>query len=189
MLRVLSIMTDSEIREVIEAGDIGLVPMAELSLQPASYDLRLGDKVLVTKTQDIEKLRKRIEDDQARETDVAKEGSVSIPARAFALVVTREKVRMSPQHAGHLGLRSYYARKGVLLLAGLQVDPGFEGYLVLGLANLSPCSIQIDYEDEIATLEFHRLSRPSRRRVRRDVRGSADSAGHPKAGCRLPAHD
>jgi dCTP deaminase len=154
-------MTDVEVREAIEAGDIGLEPMAEESLQPASYDLRLGDKALVTRSQDIEKLRKRIEDKQASETSVVKDGTVSIPAGAFALVVTREKVRLSTSYAGHLGLRSYYARKGLLLLAGLQVDPGFEGYLVLGLANLSPRAVQIDYEDEIATLEFHRLSRPA----------------------------
>jgi dCTP deaminase len=154
-------MTDSEIREALEAGDIGLEPMSERSLQPASYDLRLGNRALITKTQDIEKLKRRLEDEQANEIDVAKEGSIAVPAGAFALIVTREKVRLSNQYAGHLGLRSYYARKGLLLLAGLQVDPGFEGYLVLGLANLSPRSVHIDHEDDIATLEFHRLSRPA----------------------------
>jgi dCTP deaminase len=173
-------MTDTEIREAMEAGNVGLEPMAEGSLQPASYDLRLGNKALVTKTQDIEKLRKRIEDEKASETDVAKEGSVSIPAGAFALVVTREKVRLSTSYAGHLGLRSYYARKGLLLLAGLQVDPGFEGYLVLGLANLSPRSVQIDYEDEIATLEFHKLSRPASEKYAGMYAGQQEDPGIPK---------
>jgi len=49
----------------------------------------------------------------------------------------------------------------LLLLAGLQVDPGFDGYLVLGLANLSPRSVYLGFEESIATLEIHRLSRPA----------------------------
>jgi len=152
-------MTDTEIREAIDAGDIELAPIGETCIQPASYDLRLGDKAIVTKTQDIEELRERLKDNQgAAEINVSKEGSISVPAGAFALVVTRERIRLSAQYAGHLGLRSYFARKGLLLLAGLQVDPGFEGHLVLGLANLSPRTVHLSYEDKIATLELHRLN-------------------------------
>ena len=84
-----------------------------------------------------------------------------LAAGGFALVVTRERVKLSQQFAGHIGLRSYFARKGLLLLAGLQVDPGFDGYLVLGLANLSPRSVYLGFEESIATLEIHRLSRPA----------------------------
>lgn len=153
-------MTDTEIREALAAGDIELDPLSEESLQPASYDLRLGDKAIITRSLDIEKVKEKIEDEQAPETDVEAEGSISIPAGAFALIVTKERVRLSPQHAGHIGLRSYFARKGLLLLAGLQVDPGFDGHLVLGLANLSPRSVYLHHEEAIATLEIHRLSHP-----------------------------
>jgi hypothetical protein len=47
------------------------------------------------------------------------------------------------------------------LLSGLQVDPGFDGYLVLGLANLSPRAVHISHEESIATLEIQRLARPA----------------------------
>jgi len=30
-------------------------------------------------------------------------------------------------------MKSYYVRKGIVLLAGLQIDPGWDGYLVLGV--------------------------------------------------------
>ena len=66
---------------------------------------------------------------------------------------------LSAEYAGHLGLRSSFARKGLLLLAGLQVDPGFDGHLVLGLANLSPRAVHLSYEEPIATLELHHLTR------------------------------
>jgi dCTP deaminase len=159
--RVVTLMTDTEIRGAIDAGEIVLEPLADEQLQPASYDLRLGDRAIITKSLDVEKVRHVIEEASVPEIDVAKEGSVTIPAGSFALIVTKERVRLSPQHAGHLGLRSYFARKGLLLLAGLQVDPGFDGYLVLGLANLSPRSVHLDHEEPIATLELHRLSRPA----------------------------
>jgi dCTP deaminase len=152
-------MTDTEIREALNAGEVELEPLHDASLQPASYDLRLGDKAIITRRLEVDRLRERIEDDEpVPEIDVAKEGSISMPAGSFALIVTKERVRLSRRHAGHIGLRSYFARKGLLLLAGLQVDPGFEGHLVLGLANLSPRSVHIPYEEPIATLELHRLS-------------------------------
>ncbi len=153
-------MTDIEIREAIKAGEIELDPLDEASLQPASYDLRVGNKAIITRRVDVDKLRDRIKDDEpVPEIDVSKTGSITIPAGSFALVVTRERVNLSSHFAGHLGLRSYFGRKGLLLLAGLQVDPGFNGYLVLGLANVSPRSIVLSYEDPIATLELLRLSR------------------------------
>jgi len=155
-------MTDTEIREALKSREIEIEPLSEESLQPASYDLRLGDRAILSKRIEIETLRHRIEREEAvPEIDLAKELSIAVPAGGFALVVTKERLHLSPQHAGHIGLRSYFARKGLLLLSGLQVDPGFEGHLVLGLANLSPRSVRLDYEDPIATLEIHRLSQPA----------------------------
>jgi dCTP deaminase len=155
-------MTDTEIREALSSGEITLEPLSEINLQPASYDLRMGDRAIVTKRLDVEKLRERLtEDDAVPEIDVEAERGFSLPAGSFGLVVTKEQVRLSVQHAGHIGLRSYFARKGLLLLAGLQVDPGFEGHLVLGLANLSPRSVYIPHEEAIATLEIHKLARPA----------------------------
>lgn len=177
----VTVLTDTELREAIEAGDIELSPLGEESVQPASYDLRLGEKAIVTKALEIEKLRERVEDDtEAVETNVADAGSISVPAGAFALLVTKERVRFSAQHAGHLGLRSYLARKGVQLLAGLQVDPGFEGYLVLGLANLSPRSVHISYEEPVATLEIQRLNRPAAKPYSGQYAGAQTSATIPR---------
>jgi dCTP deaminase len=155
----MTLMTDTEIRDAITSGAIAIGPLGDEQLQPASYDLRLGDRAIVTKSVDIEKLRERIESESVPEIDVARKESLTIPAGAFALVVTKERVTLSAEYAGHLGLRSYFARKGLLLLAGLQVDPGFDGYLVLGLANPSPRVVHLSYEEPIATLELHHLTR------------------------------
>ena len=42
-----------------------------------------------------------------------------------------------------IGMRSALARMGLILLHGMQIDPGFEGHLRFGLYNWeSPCSSQ-----------------------------------------------
>ncbi|HVL38066.1 MAG TPA: dCTP deaminase, partial [Fimbriimonadaceae bacterium] len=154
----VTLLTDTEIRQALASSAIEIDPLSEENLQPASYDLRMGNRAIVTRQVDVEQIRDRLQNQAVPEIDVAEAGSLSLPAGSFALVVTRERVRLSGEFAGHLGLRSYFARKGLLLLAGLQVDPGFEGFLVLGMANLSPRSIYIAYEEAIATLEIHRLA-------------------------------
>lgn len=156
-------MTDTEIREALDSEAIEIEPLFDENLQPASYDLRMGDRAIVTKRLDVERLRERLADDEdaVPEINVEAERGFTLPAGSFALVVTKERVRLSQQYAGHLGLRSYFARKGLLLLAGLQVDPGFNGHLVLGLANLSPRSVYVPHEESIATLEIHKMARPA----------------------------
>lgn len=59
------------------------------------------------------------------------------------------------------GLRSKYARKGVIATTGPQIDPGFRGRLILGLTNLTPRPISIPYKDDFITVEFHRLETPT----------------------------
>jgi hypothetical protein len=82
-------MTDTEIREALAAREIEINPLSEESVQPASYDLRLGDRAIVSKRVDIEGLRQRIEQDEVvPEIHVNEEGSVSVPAGSFALIVT-----------------------------------------------------------------------------------------------------
>ena len=158
----MALLTDAEIREAVQSGEISIDPFDEItSLQPASYDLRVGDTAIVAKSVTLDQLEKTVKDEVAPEIDLRERRTVSVPAGGFALITSLEKVRLSSLYAAHIGIRSYYTRKGLALLSGLQIDPGFEGYLVLGLANLSPRSIGIDYQDPLCTIEIHRLTRPA----------------------------
>lgn len=139
-------MTDSEIRAARDAGDLVIEDFYEPSLQPSSYDARVGDRALLGGTE--------------AEIDVARKGSVTIHPGEFILIVTRERFKLATTVAGHLGIRSYYSRKGLVVLAGLQIDPGFEGHLVIGGYNASPRRLTLDYEAPFLTIEFHRLTRP-----------------------------
>jgi dCTP deaminase len=155
------LLSDVEIRDAMKKGEIVIENFDAESLQPASYDLRLGKRGIVTKSISLQELKEKLSKEEVKETDIEKEQSITIPAGSFALVTSLESLKFSTLYAGHLGAKSYYTRKGLALLSGLQVDPGFEGVLVLGFANLSPRTIVIEHEDPICTLEIHKLSKPA----------------------------
>jgi len=143
----LMLLSDVEIRQAIKEKRIGIEPFHEPSLQPASYDLRVGKRMLVSGV--------------VEEIDMERKRSVVLKAGQFALLTSFERIRLSDDVAAHIGMKSYYVRKGIVLLAGLQIDPGWDGYLVLGIYNASPRSITMDYQSPICTVDFYGLAVPA----------------------------
>lgn len=141
------ILVDEEIEKAVSTGQIELSDFSKECLQPASYDLRLGEEVYLLSA--------------GRIIDMQMEGPLEIQPGDFALVMTHEKLRLPTNMVGRFGLRSFYARKGLLATAGPQVDPGFEGKLVIGVVNFSSESVRIPYLEPFCTLELERLSKHS----------------------------
>lgn len=139
-------LTDAEIRDAVKTGLLEIDPIADDCLQPASYDLRVGAEAFVSGTD--------------QKIDVANRGLVIIDPGEFAVLVTRERVRCGPQIAGQLGLESKYARQGLTLLSGPQVDPGFDGVLIVRVTNLAPRRITLAYEAPFLTCQFFKLAAP-----------------------------
>lgn len=142
------LLSDGEIKEML-GKEIVIEGFDEESLQPSSYDMRIGKRALVSHAE--------------TEIDVEKNRSVAIRPGEFALLTTYEKVKLASNVAGHIGVKSYYTRKGLVLLAGLQIDPGFEGHLVLGIYNVAPRQLVLDYLSPFCTVEFHKLAKPVER--------------------------
>ena len=164
----MSLLSDREVRSALDGQSIKLDPFNEDGLKAASYDIRLGKKAIITKSLSLDELRDRIEKEIVPELDVERERSITIPGGAFALVTTLERIATDGSHVGHIGMKTYYVRKGLTLLSGLQIDPWWDGVLVLGLANVSPQMITLEYQDDLCTIEFHRLSQPAEKRVPSD---------------------
>jgi len=142
------ILSNQDIRTACEAGSsIAIEPFAEELLQPASYDLRVGHQAASSS--------------EKRVFDLAKEGFIEIKPGDFVVVLTHEKLKLDVQHTARFGLTSSHARKGLIATVGPQVDPGFQGRLVVGLTNLSSKPIALPYKDKFLTIEFHRLEQPS----------------------------
>lgn len=137
------ILVDEQIKEAVNNGEIELSDFSEKCLQPASYDLRVGEEGFTLSA--------------GRVISIQNEGVLEIQPGDFVLVMTHEKLRLPTNIVGRFGLRSAYARMGLLATAGPQVDPGFEGKLVIGLVNFSSQSIKLRYLTPFCSLELQRL--------------------------------
>lgn len=139
-------MSDEEIRAAIAAREIVLEPFDPARVEPASYDIRVGTWAFSSSLK--EKL------------NLSQKGVVIIEPGEFAVLESRERVELDRRTAGQLGLRSEYAQRGLLMLSGPQIDPGFSGILVVRMVNLAPNPIALPYEAPFLTTQFFRLSRP-----------------------------
>lgn len=141
------ILTDRQIAEAIAAGDIEITPFEPNQVQSASIDLRVGEEGATTKTKKLVNIREH--------------GFLLLEPGDFGVISIFEELQLGPQHVGRIGLRSKYARKGLIATTGPQIDPGYHGRLTLGVTNLTPQTVSIPYKDDILTLEIHRLEEPA----------------------------
>ncbi len=141
------ILTNKQIEESYRKGDILINPFEENQIQAASYDFRVGEKGATTSTKKM--------------VNIKETGYLALQPGDFGVVVVFEEMRLSPQYAARFGLRSKYARKGLVATTGPQIDPGYHGRLILGVTNLTPRPISLPYKDDLVSVEFHRLEEPS----------------------------
>lgn len=139
-------MTDHEIRLAVANREIILEPFDDARIEPASYDARVGTWAFASS------LREKL--------DISKRGMLVVEAGEFAVLECRERIDLDNRTAAQLGLRSEYARRGLLMLSGPQIDPGFSGIIVVRVINLSPRPIALSYEAPFLTLQFFRLRTP-----------------------------
>lgn len=142
------LMRDTEIQAAVSDGKLSITPFEPGKLQGASYDLSLGGEALVSHS------------DEKIVLEPQSSTLLHLEPAAFALVLTKELIKFPMDIVGVIGMRSSLARKGLVLLAGMQIDPGFEGHLRFGLYNASPRRITLDYDYELCMIEFHQLSGP-----------------------------
>lgn len=141
------ILTDRQLRDACQQEDIAISPFDDHQIQPASYDLRVGESGITTSSKKL--------------TNIKETGYLLIQPGDFAIINVLEEIKLNAQHTGRFGLRSKYARKGLLATTGPQVDPGYHGRLIIGLTNLSPTPISLPYKDDFVSIEFHRLEEPA----------------------------
>lgn len=114
----------------------------------ASYDFRVGEKVIVA----------RPEADQHKIEFVKDQQQISIkPGNAYT-IYSRERVSLPPNIQGRLSLKFRLASKKLFYSGGL-IDPGYEGYLFFTIFNLSSSEYTFKYEDPIASGEFKRIEK------------------------------
>lgn len=141
------ILNHQQIMEACQSGKLSIKPFDEGQAEAATYDLRVGEQGATTSTKKIVNIRQA--------------GYLLLQPGDFAVVTVLEEIRLDASHAARFGLRSKYARKGLIATTGPQIDPGYHGHLILGLTNLTPKPISLPYKDDFISVEFHRLEAPT----------------------------
>lgn len=113
------IVQDWKIREWAEGG--GIKPYVVEHVNPASIDLRLGERVILLGEGD----------DNDAAIDLAAGGSLIIQPGMAILATTMEYIRLPADMAAAVYLKSSRAREGLDHALAGWVDPGFEGELTL----------------------------------------------------------
>ena len=148
------ILPDWKIRK-----EILIDPFSEESLQPAGYDLRVGDEAYMG----------------GKILDIKEEGKLVIPPKTHALVLTLERIKLPDDVMGDMKLRSSLAREG-LLGSFAWVDPGWDGKLTLALFNASDKPIVLSHGERFVQIAFVRLEAPARHPYRGKYQGSSSIA-------------
>jgi len=157
------LLSDKHIKEAIRAKEIVIDPYDESFVQPASIDLRLGNKLRVFRStkipyvdvmQEIPDLTELVEIDEVN--------PFYLHPSEFALGVILERVRLPSNLAGRLDGKSSLGRLGLMVhsTAGW-VDPGWNGHLTLELSNVSQLPISLYYAMKISQLSFLQLTSPA----------------------------
>lgn len=137
------ILNAQQISETYKKGDIIIDPFDEGQVQAATYDLRVGAQGATTSSKKI--------------VNIKESGYILIQPGDFGVVTVLEEIKLGPQYVGRIGLRSKYARKGLIATTGPQIDPGYYGRIIVGVTNLTPKPISLPYKDDFLSIEIHRL--------------------------------
>lgn len=129
-------LTGNEIRIQIESGGIVIYPYDEKCIGPNSYDVRLGDQLMVYREAVLDARR----ENRTRVIDIPEEGLVLLPGKLY-LGKTVEWTS-SPGYVPMYEGRSSLGRLGISshITAGFG-DIGFEGNWTLELSVVQPVRI------------------------------------------------
>lgn len=141
------ILVDFQIKEAIQSGEIIMENFSEHCLQPASYDMRIGEEGFTSDSKQV--------------TNIKEKGMLLLKRGDFGVVSTYESIELPPNFTARIGMRSFFSRRGLVATTGPQIDPGYRGKLFIGLINLSPSDIALTFRQEFCTIEIHKLAEPA----------------------------
>ena len=157
------VLSDRTIKERIKEGRILVEPLAPGSIQPASVDVHLDDKILVFRNSRRPYIDIREDMSDLTETVPLAEGRPFIlhPGE-FVLGSTLERLCLADDLVARLEGKSSLGRIGLLIhsTAGY-VDPGWRGHLTLELSNVATLPITLYYKMKIGQLSFSQLTTPA----------------------------
>ncbi len=138
-----SVLVNHQIVAAVRDGVIGIDPFTKDNVQRASVDLTLDDFIITT---------------AGRRVDISEGQSFPLRSGETVNVKTREWVEFPLDYIGRVGAMTEVAKYGIIMSHGLQVDPGFKGYLQFCLFNAGGSTFLLRSKEPIISLEIIPLS-------------------------------
>ncbi len=167
------ILSDSTIRALIASGELGVSPLGEAQIQPASVDIRLGSSFSVIEGGSSPILKM---DAPTRYRNIDADTFLLLPAQ-FVLVTTMEYFRLPDNITAFVEGRSSVGRLGLFIQNAGWVDPGFEGEITLELYNASNSAIELCAGRRIGQLVFAKLDTNAKTPYRGKYQGQRGATG------------
>ncbi|MES3160199.1 MAG: dCTP deaminase [Halorubrum sp.] len=163
------ILSDADILDRLAAGDLVIDPLADVDqqVQPASVDLRLGERFLEFQRTNIPCIHPTEADEVGEyvtETTVPKGDEFILHPGDFVLGTTVERVEIPEDLVAHVEGRSSLGRLAIVVhaTAGL-CDPGYRGQITLELSNLGTAPVALSPGMRVSQLTFTTLTSPADR--------------------------
>ena len=158
---------------MVESGELGIGPLTEHSIQPASVDCRLGTDFLLVDDTNMHVISMG---EQIQYRRIEGE-SIILPAHSFLLATTMEYVKLPHDITAFVEGRSSIGRMGLFIQNAGWVDPGFEGQITLELYNANSLPIRLEAGRRICQLVFCKMDRAALAPYRGKYQGQRKSTG------------
>lgn len=158
------LLSDGGIRAALDAGHIGVSPSTlHLSVQPASVDVRLGDRLIVF-TEEVQEIDPERHQPKLTQEKRIHEQGFSIMPGEFLLGTTMEVITLDDRHAAMLNGKSSLGRLGLEVHStAAWLDPGFVGAVTLEIKNVNSKPIRLRSGMWIGQFVFFHLDQPALR--------------------------
>lgn len=147
------IISDTSLRQFIADGTIGVEPLEDYQIQPASVDLRLGNHFLVIDEQATEIISM---DNPIHYREINRDEIIIAP-KSFVLATTMEYLKLPHDMTAFVEGRSSIGRMGLFIQNAGWVDPGFEGEITLEIFNANSLPIKLTSGRRICQIVFAKM--------------------------------
>ena len=171
------ILSDRGIKASLRSGEIVITPFDEKSIQPASYDIKLGKSFAVPKLDKSMFSPPTITFDKPLEYEEWEYTTFTLNPGCFVLGTTMEKFKLADNITAFVEGRSSIGRLGLFVQNAGWVDPGFEGEITLELYNAGPYPIKLQSGARVGQLVFAMMDYPAENPYRGKYQGQSGATG------------
>ena len=160
----MSVINDATILKLIQEDQLTITPLGPDAIQPASIDLRLGNRFITVAAPTPGTIVDALNPPLELPATVVNQpnGSFIINPGSLTLGSTAEYVGIPDHIVGRLEGKSSLGRIGLIIHATAgYIDPGFQGNITLEISNLSGNPIRLHPGMYIAQLALLHLNQPA----------------------------